>query len=558
MKACRRFLLLTNVVVLPLAALLLARELRSLRLLLLPLATGAVAALTSLGLVALLGRAASLDALTPSVMLCLVAMCINYSLLMLTKLKEELCQDARGDEAAAADVVGAAAVACVEATGVTVLTSGLLLFVAFAALATAQAPIVSSFGIGGALTLVVVVAAHLTLVPALVVEFSDFFAAAFDADALERADLAEPASAVTRVGSAAPRREPRLRPYAAGWTRIAALVSNPQSGVAVVLSVVLLSAAAGLLAVQAGALSLPARHLTQQPAMWAGGATTYRLLLEPSANDTSALSRTFWLASRHIVRTLEAELGEATFVFPTLELASGERPSGKLQPLPSNNDTEPHAMRKKALLPADFEYAAENYVNANASAMFGFAKLEIDPFGPIGKSWLRSARRLSARLSLETGRRVTILGPAADVLDSLDDLHATLYCIVPATFFVAFLALAFIFRSLPIASLSIINVLFSQIFACGCVVLSEQLGLGLWVIGDGATAFASPQVLAAPLLVPVVSLGSGQLGCIRTLLFKSAFAQPGRCRLRLGVSQLLPSLACASSVAVAAERLASI
>merc|ERR1719258_130960 len=106
--------------------------------------------------------------LTPGVMSCiLLAVSIDYSLFMLTRLTEEV------DEGATIEVALEASLA---SSGHTVLGSGFTLALCFLALCFFPLKFMQSMGLGVALTIVFAILSNLLLTPILLFTFPGFFA----------------------------------------------------------------------------------------------------------------------------------------------------------------------------------------------------------------------------------------------------------------------------------------------------------------------------------------------------------------------------------------------
>ena len=161
-------LLITDGIALPIALLILALVLRSLRLLILPVICIAVSILTSFALVYPISLSTTTVSFTPSLMMsATLAMSIDYSLFLLSRYREELL---------ACNSIYMAIAIMLKTSGRTVLLSGLTLALCFAGLAFFRVSVLSIPGLATAIAIINAVVVNLSLTPALLFAFPEFFA----------------------------------------------------------------------------------------------------------------------------------------------------------------------------------------------------------------------------------------------------------------------------------------------------------------------------------------------------------------------------------------------
>eukprot|EP00759_Apiculatamorpha_spiralis_P042312 PhF_6_TR40458/c0_g1_i2/m.60445/K06994/K06994; putative drug exporter of the RND superfamily len=155
-------------IVLPLAMLVLAYFVRSLRLIILPLVSIGMTAGVSFGLmwvIATLGL--SVNSVAPSLMMSvMIAMSIDYALFLLTRYREELTHGNSG--------IGAVT-KVLSTAGHTITVSGLTLCTCFLGLCFFRQDMMTSLGVANALTIFVALVINLTLIPAILLTFPTFF-----------------------------------------------------------------------------------------------------------------------------------------------------------------------------------------------------------------------------------------------------------------------------------------------------------------------------------------------------------------------------------------------
>jgi uncharacterized membrane protein YdfJ with MMPL/SSD domain len=168
-ESVERDLALMDGIVMPLALIVLALVLRSVRLLIIPLVALVVSILISFAIMYIVAQFIDVVFITPSLMMSmLVATSIDYSLFLLSRYREELLDAHRIDQ-------HAAVVAALRTGGHTVLVSGLTLAVCFAGLVLLPLDSMQTLGIGTAVAVVVALTVNLTLVPALLLTAKNFF-----------------------------------------------------------------------------------------------------------------------------------------------------------------------------------------------------------------------------------------------------------------------------------------------------------------------------------------------------------------------------------------------
>ena len=160
----------TDMFVLPIAVLVLAAYLGSLRLMVIPLFALGASMLTGFMIMYPIARYKwNVAQVAPSIQSSLsIALSIDYSLFLLTRFKEEVLIQKRTPHEAVS-------IMCRTASLV-VLVSGSTLTVSFLGLAAFPLEFLQSIGIGAAVTLFCTISVNLTLTPAILSTFPNFFA----------------------------------------------------------------------------------------------------------------------------------------------------------------------------------------------------------------------------------------------------------------------------------------------------------------------------------------------------------------------------------------------
>ncbi|MHA1303148.1 MAG: MMPL family transporter [Candidatus Heimdallarchaeaceae archaeon] len=157
-----------DAIVIPLALIVLALVLQSFRLMIIPIVTMGISALTSFMIMYPIATS-DFDVISfaPSVMMsCVIAMSIDYSLFLLTRYREEIFKEK--DVSTSVRLMS-------EHAGHTITVSGLTLAVCFLGLVFFPMDLLSSIGLGTAIAVICTLIVNLTFTPAVLLTFSKFF-----------------------------------------------------------------------------------------------------------------------------------------------------------------------------------------------------------------------------------------------------------------------------------------------------------------------------------------------------------------------------------------------
>ena len=156
-----------DMIVLPIALLVLAFVLRSLKLMIIPIASMGISILTSFLIMYPLALVWEIFSFVPSIMMSLViALSIDYSLFLLTRYREEILKGKSVSDSVQLMSKNA---------GHTITISGLILIVCYLGLIFFPLQLLSTIGLGAAITILITLAVNLTLTPAMLLTFDKFF-----------------------------------------------------------------------------------------------------------------------------------------------------------------------------------------------------------------------------------------------------------------------------------------------------------------------------------------------------------------------------------------------
>ncbi len=156
-----------DMIVLPIALVVLAFVLRSLKLMIIPIASMGISILTSFLIMYPLALVWDIFSFVPSIMMSLViALSIDYSLFLLTRYREEIMKNKSVSESV---------LLMSKNAGHTITVSGIILIVCYSGLIFFPLELLSTIGLGAAITITITLAVNLTFTPAILMTFSKFF-----------------------------------------------------------------------------------------------------------------------------------------------------------------------------------------------------------------------------------------------------------------------------------------------------------------------------------------------------------------------------------------------
>ena len=160
-------LLRMDLIVIPIALLVLAFVLRSLKLMILPIASMGISILASFLIMYPLALIWDIFSFVPSIMMSLViALSIDYSLFLLSRYREEIMKNKSVSESV---------LQMSKHAGHTLTVSGLTLAVTFLGLVFFPLQLLSTIGLGAAITIVITLGVNLSFTPAALLTFEEFF-----------------------------------------------------------------------------------------------------------------------------------------------------------------------------------------------------------------------------------------------------------------------------------------------------------------------------------------------------------------------------------------------
>jgi len=520
----------TDLISIPLTAIVLFFVVESWRMLLITGLTMGVSACVSFATTCIIGWVLPVQAATPSLMMCLViSMSIDYSIFLLTRFREEYGERLVDPDSGLEDHSLVSAICTTMATsGATILLSGSVLFFAFLFLAFFPVSIVASMGIGSCITMVLMVLVNLTLVPAMLYTFSSFFTG--------HLMWAIPYNPLNGCSNKAGNNRPC-------WRWLANVTTRFPCNIILLVVVVAVSAAFSypILSLRTNAdmrqamaegsnLQVVADRITQK---FGGGlAYPYEVLLIPTDPQVKVLSSDFFDQSGKLVKAVsddvEAALPDISgTAFNFISYQSG--PTGivsfdildamcRITDTVASEFVSKSARRLQSM--DDFDplcnYLVDHFTNTDdyqklaPTAAYGLIIASgIEPLSKPGRVLYESLQQAFEKHAPTYGIKAVIGGTPAKELDMVASLFSTLPIAAVATLTTAAIFMAISFRSLLIPIRSILSNCLTLGFVYGASVLVYQYGALDWLGKTGINSKYDALPWFSPVVVFFIITGVG-------------------------------------------------
>jgi uncharacterized membrane protein YdfJ with MMPL/SSD domain len=541
-------LIKTDGISMPIAILILAVVLKSVRLLIVPLTALLISCLCSFALTYIVAQFLDVIFITPSLMMSLlVASSIDSSLFLLSRYREELLDAQRIDQ-------HAAVVAAMRTGGHTVFVSGLTLSVCFAGLILLPLSNMQSLGIGASLAILVATIVNLTLVPALLLTAKNFFWRCVKPTDLPccnwqftwgaRADLCknyrtinddadesigEPGIVDGGFDAMRVMRDEQ-RAARACWYRVGGVLTRlPYS--AIVLLVVVGAAiypslfAIGYAVTNSVAIFLPRtadnvqEYLKMGDLFGYGTVYPYKLAFtpqwtEPAGNwslGAPAISERAFLATQRIVRALSTQMPNLTIDdVQTLSFIGGEALNyndslgflgltiGDAMIDCINNQSSIYTMSQCTTVRS----LLGGFVAPSFGGWIAILTPRIDTQNTAGGEWLKQFRTVAAQLGAQENITLSVLGMSAYTWDAVWAVEELFPIQVGATAGVVLLFVGIAFRSVLVPIVAVLSSALTLAFVFGFADLTYQHGVFDWL---GFAGLSSSPAHALLWMCPLLS-----------------------------------------------------
>eukprot|EP00462_Mataza_sp_D1_P018131 CAMPEP_0175140068 /NCGR_PEP_ID=MMETSP0087-20121206/11259_1 /TAXON_ID=136419 /ORGANISM="Unknown Unknown, Strain D1" /LENGTH=816 /DNA_ID=CAMNT_0016423161 /DNA_START=101 /DNA_END=2552 /DNA_ORIENTATION=- len=482
-------LLHMDMIVMPLAMMVLASILRSLRLMAIPVLCIGCAITTTF--LIMWGVALHMDvvAFVPSIMMSLmIAMSIDYSLFLLSRYREALQSGSDNTEAVTL---------MLQSGGHTILVSGATICVCFTGMLFFPLDMLQSFGLGSALSVSICLAVNITLTPAMLLKFPRFFAKCVSEQDILKQRAAQTSGGVRAVNTLTDSQDIILRAhpsrsetFSTCWWRCGSRMLHFPVNLAIVVTVVgmlvpIFTFSVGFPTTNTITDMLPRSTpatdaLNRLDSTFGPGVLyPYRMLVTPPPG-VPVMSDQYFRAAQWFVQGLSSAPGVLN--------TSVNDFTGVMVGLGLNLSVSEVAncltnCSGEQLCPVMCN-ANKQFVSTVQNSSFLLMVPQFDPCGDHGDAWLKASRAYIATFEqLFPGYQVHIAGVAADTFDAVDAVYGALPTMLAITSAVVLVITAFAFKSVlvPLRGVFTIAVTLGFVYGFASLTYTHQPGAFDWL-----------------------------------------------------------------------------
>jgi uncharacterized membrane protein YdfJ with MMPL/SSD domain len=448
-----------DMIVIPIALVVLAFVLRSLRLMIIPILSMVISILTSFFFMYPIALALDIFSFVPSIMMSLViALSIDYSLFLLTRYREEILKKKNNSDAVKL---------MSEHSGHTILVSALTLTITFLGLIFFPLDLLSTMGIGAAFAILLTLLINLTLTPALLLTFGKFFSNF---------------SMYRKLSKKAPETEEETKKielekqFKSVWFKVGKFSTRYAPFVIIVIIVAAIPISIQVFKFKRsmdfeqilprGSQSSEA-YIAMKEDFDPGTLLPFYLIIR--TNETNGiLNSSFYLNSITLLTRLssETELNNNSF---TSIVRAGDYWIDFSLALPFLFNV---SASYDSSLGVMYRYIFDRYTNVENSTTMIDIQTPFDPWGDDAEEFIRDARIILKEFEDETGYDVHLAGGSAFMLDAIDDVYRLFPLMIIITVIVVYVVIAIMFKSIfiPLRLILTIGLTISWIYGLGVFV----------------------------------------------------------------------------------------
>lgn len=507
-KGTERDLVLMDGVAFPIALMMLAYVLKSVRLLIIPIINIATSIMTAFLIMYPVALNYNVVSFAPSVMMsATIAMSIDYSLFLLTRYREELQRGRSNDESILFTLWSA---------GHTITVSGTTLALCFFGLMFFPVSILRTPGLGTGIAIIITLVVNLTLTPAILFTFDSFFMRCTEPWCRKKTSM--------RIPLALSEKDP-LMPSKKGlvdedvddvrelqsslWFRFGRFILQYKVSLVLLLVVTGIAVPCAMRALNfkrnvaitnatpRDAVSTAAYRDMQ--AKYGGGRLfPYQLIVVPPIAISAMSETTFNIANAAVkaLQNVTTVSGPASFLGVMYD-SNGTFLDYQLD-VQFCTDGQHCAYQYGDIDCALICLNEAQFVTANKRALFVEVRLQEDPYSHEGINWLQSARRkLTAVEARYPAFTFALAGGATIGTDMQENVYSLFPTAIGATTAVVFVLIGLAFRSLVVPIRAIFSITLTLSFVYGAAVWVYQDGVldGLHFAGlrgSGSLSWISP------------------------------------------------------------------
>ena len=463
-EATEEDLLRMDLIVIPIALLVLAFVLRSLKLMILPIASMGISILASFLIMYPLALIWDIFSFVPSIMMSLViALSIDYSLFLLSRYREEIMKNKSTSESV---------LQMSKHAGHTITVSGLTLAVTFLGLVFFPLQLLSTIGLGAAITIVITLGVNLSFTPAALLTFEEFFKKFTlykkltkkqpeTEDQLKKKEIASQMKSIWyKIGKLSTK-------YAPFVIIIVVIVAIPVS-----IQVFKFDRSMDFLQILPRGSDSDLAYQALSEDFSPGQILPFYVIIK--TNQTNGImDSTFFKDAKNITIRIAAETMVNNNSFTSIVSAGG--------------NYIPFLVAMAFLTPATLEYNSSDgmlyriifnrYTNQDNSTILIEIQTPFDPWGDEAEAWIKETRVILEDSQAEYGYEMHLAEGSTVMVDAIDQVYKLFPIMIIVTMIVVYTLIAFMFRSvfIPLRLIITIGLTLSWIYGLGIFVFKTQV-----------------------------------------------------------------------------------
>lgn len=465
-QASEKDIIVMDSIVLPIALIVLALVLKSFKLMIIPIISVAFSIGTSFFVMYPIAKAMPVFSFVPSVMMSLViALSIDYALFLLSRYKEELI---RGRENFSAVTL------MLEHAGHTISVSGITLAICFLGLVFFPIGLLATIGLGAAVCILTTLLINLTLVPALLLQFGNFFS---KFRLLKKQQEDKPKTEEER-------KERELQNQMKSiWFKIGKFATKYSLPIIIVTLIVAIPMSIQMLKMSTsiGDVHILPRQAESTVAFnilkdefQPGVLAPMYILIETNQTD-GIINPAFFTLTQTLIRDIanQTDITEQSFI--TISWGQGfSIPFFVAYPFINNvNDTVYYS--ESAILYREMIF--NRYTNGDNSTVMIDVQPSFDPFGSYVEDWIKATREIMTDYEDSSGFKFHLAGSSTEIVDSVDLVYKMFPLMIGIIVIIVYVIIALMFKSVFIPLRLIITIGLTLSWIYGLTALIFDVGI---------------------------------------------------------------------------------
>ncbi len=487
-----------DLIVIPIALVVLAIVLKRLRLMLIPILAIAISAFTSFAILYGLTFVLPIISFAPSIVMTLtIALAIDYALFLLTRYREELDKEKSPKEAINT---------MTEHAGHTILISGITLTICFLGLMFFPVTIIATLGISAGITVIITLLTNLTLTPALLLTFKKFFANNNFEKKISKKFLSKRKNKKSipipgRVTIEEKRKYELDKQNRSIWTKISKFSQKRAIPIIIIVGIVAVPVSLQVLDMDLSLdinLALPSQSEAVDSYQmlvesFPGGQLERHYIILETGEVNGLKNASFFSQSQELILNLTQRTLVGNESFTSISYASEMAiPWFMAVYWISNPEIDQNAMM--------YNQIWNEYTNEDNSTTILDIITPFDPYGSEEETWVEETRVILKDFEEKTGYKVHLAGKPVQQIDALNSVFNLFPIMIVTILVIVYIFIAIMFKSvfIPLRLILTIGLTMSWIF--GLAVLVFEYDFFDWVAPE-----IMGNVSALYWLIPVLS-----------------------------------------------------